>query len=158
MIIVSNTTPIITLSSIGKIDILKKLFKKIYIPQAVYQELKVKKLYGYSEIEDELFEIKEIKDTLAQNILLNDLDLGEAQTIILAKELNANIVLIDENIGYNIAKSQNLTVYRTLSILITAKEKNYINSIKPLLDDMINRGRWISKKVYNEVLQYCEED
>jgi len=74
MIVVSNTTPIISLASIGKIDILKHFFDKVYIPQAVYDEIKSKKAYGYKEIDDEFFQIETIKDKFAQNILLNDLD------------------------------------------------------------------------------------
>jgi len=157
MIVVSNTTPIITLSCINKIDIFKKFFENIYIPKAVYTEIKSKKAYGYKEIDDDLFKIINIKDTFAQNILLNDLDLGEAQTIVLAKELNADIVLIDETIGYNIAKSQNLNIQRTLSLLIASKKKGYIRRVKPLLDEMINKGRWISNKVYYDILRLCEE-
>jgi hypothetical protein len=83
--------------------------------------------------------------------------LGEAQTIVLAKEMNANIVLIDETIGYNIAKSQQLNVKRTLSFLIASKETGYINEVKPLLDNMIENGRWISTKVYRDVLKFCGE-
>jgi len=99
MIVVSNATPIISLASIGRIDILKNFFEKIYIPKAVYDEIKSKQAYGFEEIEDGFFEVVNIKDALAQNILLNDLDLGEAQTIVLAKELNADIVLIDDMIA-----------------------------------------------------------
>ena len=157
MTVVSNATPIITLSSIGKIDILKHFFDKVYIPQAVYDEIKSKKAYGYQEIEDDFFEVITIEDSFAQNILLNDLDLGEAQTIVLAKELNADIVLIDETIGYNIARSQKLNVKRTLSFLIVAKEKGLITEIKPLLDEMIDKGRWISRRVYRDVLKICGE-
>ncbi len=158
MIVVSNTTPIITLACINKIDILKHFFDKVYIPQAVYDEIKSKRAYGYREIDDDFFEVTTIKDTFAQNILLNDLDLGEAQTIVLAKELNADIVLIDETIGYNIAKSQMLNVQRILSFLIASKKKGYINEVKPLLDEMIDKGRWISGKVYRDVLRFCGED
>ena len=157
MIVVSNATPIITLCSIDKLNILKHFFEKVYIPQAVYDEIKSKKAYGYKEIDDEFFEVTTIKDSFAQNILLNDLDLGEAQTIVLAKELNADIVLIDETIGYNIARSQQLNVKRTLSFLIVAKEKGLIAEIKPLLEEMIEKGRWISKKVCNDVLKICGE-
>ncbi len=157
MIVVSNATPIITLSSIGKIDILKYFFDKVYIPQAVYDEIKSKKAYGYQEIEDEFFEVMTIEDSFAQDILLNDLDLGEAQTIVLAKELNADIVLIDETIGYNIARSQRLNVKRTLSFLIVAKEKGLITEVKSLLDEMIDNGRWISRRVYGDVLKVCGE-
>ena len=157
MIVVSNTTPIITLASINRIDILKYFFEKIYIPQAVYDEIKSKKAHGYKEIDDAFFHVECIKDEFAQNILLNDLDLGEAQTIVLAKELEADIVLIDETIGYNLAKSQELNVKRTLSFLMASKEKGYIDEVKPLLDEMIRNGRWISRKVYRDVLRFCEE-
>ena len=157
MIVVSNTTPIISFASINKIDILKFLFEKIYIPQAVYDEIKSKKAFGYREIDDDFFQVKQIKNKLSENILLNELDLGEAQTIILAKEINADIVLIDENIGYNIAKSQQLNVKRTLSLLIVAKNKGYIDNIQFYLEELVNNGRWFSKNVINEVLKICGE-
>lgn len=157
MIVVSNATPIISLASINQIDILKHFFDKVYIPQAVYDEIKSKRAYGYQEIDDDFFEVKNINDEFAQNILLNDLDLGEAQTIVLAKEMNADIVLIDETIGYNLAKSQQLNVQRTLSFLIASKQKGYIYEVKPLLDEMIDKGRWISRRVYSDVLMFCEE-
>lgn len=158
MIVVSNTTPIISLASIGRIDLLKKLFTNIYIPRAVFDEIKSKDSFGYEDIDDPFFIVKDIKDEFATNILLNDLDLGEAQTIVLAKELNANIVLIDENIGYRLAVSQDLNVKRTLSLLIASKNKGYIKTIKPILDDMISKQRWISKSVYFEVLKICDEN
>jgi predicted nucleic acid-binding protein len=157
MIVVSNATPIISLASIGRVDILKHFFDKLYIPQAVYDEIKSKKAYGYKEIDDDFFEVAHIKDKFAQNILLNDLDLGEAQTIVLAKEMNADIVLIDETIGYNLAKSQQLKVKRTLSFLIASKKKGYIDEVAPLLDEMLEKGRWISRKVYRDVLKFCDE-
>jgi predicted nucleic acid-binding protein len=157
MIVVSNTSPIISLSSINQIELLKKLFGKVYIPQAVYNEIKSKTSFGYNEVDQDLFKIEKIKDRLAVNILLNDLDLGEAETIVLSKELDASIILIDEKIGYDIAKSQDLNVERTLSLLIAAKQKGYILHIKPLLDEMINKNRWISKKIYRKVLMFCDE-
>lgn len=157
MIVVSNTTPIISLASIDKIYLLKKLFDNIYIPKAVYDEIKSKDSFGFDEIDDDFFVVKEVQDRLAVNILLNDLDLGEAETIVLAKELSSDIVLIDENIGYKIASSQNLNVKRTLSLVIALKKKGYIDFVKPILDDMISKKRWISRNVYFEVLKICDE-
>jgi len=104
MIVVSNATPIISLASIGKIDILKHFFDKVYIPQAVYDEIKSKKAYGYKEIDDDFFEVAHIKDEFAQNM-----------------------------------------------------KKGYIDEVAPLLDEMIEKGRWISRKVYRDVLKFCEE-
>ena len=54
---------------------------------------------------------------------MNQLDLGESETIILAKEVQADLVIIDENIGYMIAENSGLNVVRTLSVLLKAKEK-----------------------------------
>ena len=157
MIIVSNTTPIISLSSIGKINILRELFNEIIISKAVYDEIKAKKSYGYDEADSNFIKIQSIKGKIYSELLLNQLDLGEAETIILAKEINADYVLIDENIGYKIAKNSNLEVIRTLSILLKAKEKGIISEIKPLLDEMIAKGRWYSKSVYNNFLKRIKE-
>ena len=79
-------------------------------------------------------------------------DLGEDETIILAKEINADFVIIDENLGYKIANNAGLTAIRTLSILLRAKEKGLILHIKPLLDEMIEKGRWYSNTVYHACL------
>lgn len=85
------------------------------------------------------------------------MDFGEADTIFLAKEINADFVLIDENLGYKIAKNSGLNVIRTLSILLKAKQKGIITEIKPLLDEMISKGRWYSKPVYKDFLERVGE-
>ncbi len=158
MKIVSNTTPIISLASINKLDILKNLFGEVFIPLAVYQELKAKEGgYGYKEADAEYIKVKSIKGAKYRNLLLNQLDIGEAETIILATEIDADIVIIDENTGYKIARNSGLFVVRTLSILLKAKEKGIIKEIKPLLDEMISKGRWYSKKVYKNFLKRVGE-
>ncbi len=83
--------------------------------------------------------------------------MGEAETIILAIEMNADYVIIDDNIGYKIARNSGLNVIRTLSVLLKAKDKGIIKEIKPLLDEMILRGRWYSKKVYECFLKKIGE-
>ncbi len=157
MIAVSNSTPIISLSSVGKIGILKELFDEIVVSQAVYDEIKAKKSFGYEEIDSDFINVQQIRGEIYTDLLLNQLDLGEAETIILAKEIKADFVIIDENIGYRIAKNSNLNVIRTLSILLKAKEMGVIPQIRPLLDEMIEKGRWYSKNVYEIFLRKAEE-
>lgn len=154
---VSNTTPIISLSSVGKIEILKELFLEIIIPQAVYEEIKAKKTYGYNEVDLSFITVQTIQNIEHQTHLLNPLDIGEAQTIVLSKEINADNTIIDENIGYIFAKESGLNVIRTLSILLKAKEMNVITDVKPLLDEMISKGRWYSKHVYYSFLRKANE-
>jgi len=157
MIVVANTTPIISLASIGQLQIFEKLFSKIIIAKAVYQEVKAKPGYGYDQIDCEFVEVQPIQGKLYKQLLLNQLDSGEAETIILAKELNADFVIIDENLGYRFAKNAGLTAIRTLSILLRAKERGYIERVKPLLDDMITKWRWYSNAVYRAFLNQAGE-
>lgn len=69
MKVVSNTTPIISLSSIGKIRILSDLFGSIIIPQAVYKELKAKKKYGYVEADLDFINVQPVKRNIYTSLL-----------------------------------------------------------------------------------------
>jgi predicted nucleic acid-binding protein len=157
MIVVANTTPIISLASIGRLDILEKLFGNVMIPEAVYQEIKAKPGYGYEQVDGAFIEVRAIQGLLYKDFLLTQLDSGEAETIILAKEVNADFVIIDENLGYRIANNAGLTAVRTLSLLLKAKEKGHIEQVKPLLDEMITKGRWYSSAVYRAFLEKAGE-
>ena len=157
MKVASNTTPIISLSSIQRLELLKLLFKQVYIPKAVYHEIKTKKLFGYKEIDADWVKVLEIKGRKYLGFLLNDLDAGEAEAIVLAKEIEADILLIDERIGYDIAKSQNIFAIGTLTVLLMAKQKGLIQRVKPLLNEMIQKGRWYSEKTCKVFLKKIEE-
>jgi len=157
MKVVSNSTPIISLSTIGEINILHQLFGTILIPQAVYYELKSKKAPGYQEIDAAYFQVKTIEGTPYIGFLLNDLDRGEAEAIMLAKEIKADTLIIDERTAYRIARAQDINTIGTLTILLMAKQQGLIESVKPLLDAMIIQGRWYSHFVYNDFLKKIGE-
>ncbi len=157
MIIVCNTTPIISLASIGQLSLLADLFSKIYIPQAVYKEIKYKESFGYQEVDNPCFEVINIQGNDYLGFLLNELDRGEAEAIFLAKELNADMLIIDERMGYKIAQSQKIVSIGTLTVLQVAKEKQLIKKVKPLLDEMIEKGRWYSNAVYSQFLKQIDE-
>ena len=157
MKVVSNTTPIISLSAIHKLEVLKLLFNQIYLPKAVHREIKTKKLSGYREIDADWFKVLDIKGIDYLGFLLNDLDAGEAEAIVLAREIKADILLIDERIGYDIAKSQNIFAIGTLAVLLMAKKKGIIQKVKPLLDEMIQKGRWYSAKTRESFLKKIGE-
>ena len=154
MIIVSNAGPLIALARIGKLDLLKQ-FMQIYIPNEVYEQVVVKGegKPGSTEVkESDWFITKEVKNTLAVESLTIELEKGEAEAIILALELNAELVLIDESIARDIAKSRGLEVIGTVGILAEAYENGLIKDLKKSLDDLRNKKVWISEKVYNRVL------
>jgi predicted nucleic acid-binding protein len=154
MIIVSNAGPIIALARIGKLDLLNQ-FKQIFISKEVYEEVVVKGegKPGSSEVKDsDWFITEEVENTLAVESLTIELEKGEAETIIRALELNAELVLIDEYIARDIAKSRGLVVIGTVGILAEAYEKGLINDLKKVLDDLRSKKVWISEKVCNRAL------
>ncbi len=156
--VISNTTPIITLLTIAKLELLKELYGKIIIPTGVYEEIeegRLKKFYvDLSKIE--WIEIKTITNRTSLQYL-SDLDKGEAEVIILANELSADLVIIDEKLGRAFAEQFNLKVTGTIGILLKAKELGLLPAIKPMLDTMIENGIWVNKKLMTQILKVAGE-
>ena len=128
-IIVLNTTPIISLCHIGKLDLLKKLYGTVIIPKAVYDEICVKSdSIAKLELEKSLDWIKiiEIKNNTAKELYKSQLHDGEVEVMILAKELGASLLVIDDNNAKKHAKNLEFNVTGTLGVLLVAKEKGYI--------------------------------
>ncbi len=156
-IVISNATPIISLSSVGYEFVLKELFHHIFIPQAVDMELRSLDKPGSHFSDLKWVEIVSVQNEEVIVFLRKDIDKGEAETIALAKQMNADVVIIDENAGYQIAKHFSLPVVRTLSILKVAKNKKIISKIRPIVEQMVQRGRWYSKNVIDKFLSDVDE-
>lgn len=156
--VVSNTTPIISLLKIDRLDILRHLYSMVYIPKAVYKEIESGK---NKEFYKDLNKIDWIKIVDIQNPeavkYFSDLDSGEAEAIVLATELNADLVLIDEKLGRYHAGNSELKISGTLGVLIKAKAKGVINDVKPLLDQLINSNVWIGKNLKKSILKAAGE-
>lgn len=150
--VISNTTPIISLCSVGYEFILKELFRKIVIPQAVDIELRSLDKPGSHFSHLEWVEVVSVQNEDFVMFLRKDIDKGEAETIALARQMNADVVIIDENVGYQIARHFGLSVVRTLSILEVAKNKRIISRIRPIVEQIVQRGRWYSKSVIEKFL------
>jgi predicted nucleic acid-binding protein len=158
MLVVSDTTAITNLLKINLLDLVRKVYREILIPQAVYEELS--KLPNQKKIIDNAkwIKIKSIKDESLAQKLRSRLDPGESEAIVLALELKSDILIMDENAGRRIAKEYGLTIIGLLGILIGAKKRGYIKSVKPHMIDLIeNHGFRISESVYNQVLKLAKE-
>ena len=159
MIIISYTTPIITLLKINQLDLLQKLFQEIYIPESVYDELtqNLKYISESEIIKNSKFIKKEsIKDHQAVSLLkrATGLDLGESEAIILSDEKKADLLIIDEVKGRMVAKNMGLKIMGTIGILTLAYEEAKIskNDVIKSIDIMRNTGRHISESLYNQLL------
>ena len=161
MIVVSNTSPIINLAAISQLSILQQLYSNLIIAQAVYDEIVVagQGLPGSVEVKNGTgISNKIVKNQTLVKALKLELDPGEAETIALALEVGADIVLLDEKNGRQVATRFNQKVIGILGILIEAKNNNLIGDVKTQMDNLTSKaGFWINPKLYNKVLQIAGE-
>lgn len=115
---ISNTTPLMALNLIGRLDLLKAFYKEIWIPEAVWKEIEAGEQVGLDiqairEGRASWIHVEKVKDRERLKYLV-DLDVGEAEMLILAEDLSADRVIIDEKLGRQYAKRFGFKVTGTL--------------------------------------------
>ena len=162
IIVVSNTSPLTNLAAIGQFDLLRQLYEEIHIANGVWDELNAKgKQWPGAENVATANWIKrhKVKDEVLVEALRDDLDRGEAESIALAKELNANLILMDEREGRRAAQRLGLHVIGVIGVLLEAKTKRLVGSVRPHLDALRQTaGFYISDSLYNSTLHQAGED
>jgi len=91
------------------------------------------------------------------SLLEEFVDRGEAEAIVLALELNADLLLVDDRDARSFAKKLGLQVMGTLDVVALAKYKGLISEAKPVVNELIEKGFWISKKILEEFLRELGE-
>lgn len=162
MRVVSNSSPLIYLSKLGKLELLRKLFKEILIPKEVFNEVVLRGKEGkFSEvlvIEDAIHErwirIKGIKIDRRLLKFAPELDLGEAEVISLAREIKAGLVLMDDASARSISESFGRNTKGTIYVLLKAYKSELITKeeVKALLDKLISIGFRLSSEAYSRIL------
>jgi predicted nucleic acid-binding protein len=141
MIVFSNTTPFIALSSINQLNLLPQLFGTIHVVYEVAEECRAGSFIAVPDLESlPWVSLVESQFDINYKTVLLELDKGEKHTLNMALKLKADKVIIDEKIGRNIAEYLGLSVVGTLGILIAAKQRGWINSFSNLVKDMRSQG------------------
>ena len=157
-VIVSNATPIIAFSRINRLDLFQQVTGAIIIPQEVEKEL-----YGHRRTDvpalnrSNWIKVRKVKSQADVELLLPSLDKGEAEVIVLSKELGAGLIIIDELTARKVAIMMGLPVIGAAGLLMHAKRTGLIKEVKPLLDDMILKGIRYKESFYREVLKSIGE-
>ncbi len=147
--IISDTSVLILLQNIGKLDILCKIYGNIIITPEVSQE--------FSEQLPECIKIISVKDKKYQDFLETQVDQGEASTIALAKEFNNPLLLLDDLKARKLAHQLKLNFTGTLGIIHKAKQKGIINKVKPIIDNLLKHNFHISELIVEEFLKLNNE-
>ena len=159
MIVVSDTTPLISLLKIERIDLLEKLFGQVLIPQAVFDELTVDERFVLeaNQIRQKIFiVIKPVENYKSVNILkrATGLDQGESEAIVLTDELNADLLLMDEAKGRVVSSQMGLNIMGTIGVLMAAYEEKELTAdeVRACIEGLQNAGRHIGRRHYQMLL------
>ena len=157
--VIVNSTPMIILSKIGMLEILHKLFGEITIPQAVYDEITFKSDTACRFVrENNWIKVARIEPDADKSMYKSKLHDGEVEVMILAQETTADVlIIIDDNTAKKTAKYLGLTVTGTLGILVMAKNKGFVDSMKTTIERMKHNGFFVSKPVEEMVLKAVGE-
>lgn len=163
--IISNSTPLIHLTRIGWLELLKKEFKRVIIPKTVFSEVVIRgEEQGYLDAKiirkatEEWIEVKELSKKESKNLdeILSMAPVGkaEAESIVLAKNMKLPL-LIDDLIGQRIARIYKVKTYWTTSVILKAFSDGVITKTqaKKIIEDLITSELRIKPKVLIELMK-----
>ncbi|MFY9824717.1 MAG: DUF3368 domain-containing protein [Thermoanaerobaculia bacterium] len=161
MIVVSNTSPLTNLAAIGHFELLRKLFGQVHVAHGVWEELNhaERRYPGSQEVENASWIHRHrVSSPTVTTLLRRDLDLGESETLALALELGADLVLLDEQEGRHMAIHLGLRPFGVLAILLKAKRQGEIGEVRPSLDALRRQaGFFLGDKLYRQILEEAGE-
>ncbi len=152
MNVVVNTSPLVALDRIGRLEILPKLFGEVIRPQSVVDELQAGRIAhgGSSELYNAVW-LKTVEDP-PEKILRKELGAGETAVIALASRIRADLVILDDLAARNVAVALGLNVTGTLGILLAAHKKGILSDIEKTVSALSESGFRISDKMIQFVL------
>ncbi|MBA3943185.1 MAG: DUF3368 domain-containing protein [Herpetosiphonaceae bacterium] len=163
LIVVSDTTAITNLAAINELHLLRALYGQIVIPEAVRNELVGPGTAnpGALAVQTEAWIVtRAVTDvSMVEQLLVTHEALAQAEVeaIVLAHELQADVLIIDEAAGRDVAATLGLTFTGVLGGLLDAKEQHIVPAVMPLIDALIANGFWISPALRTAILQLASE-
>lgn len=157
MIVVSDSSPLIALARIGRLNVLASLFQRILIPTEVHHEVTVagRGLPGAEEvIRARWIEIgvpHRPTDQLLEQTC-EGLGAGERGAIVLAKSLTADLTLLDESRARRIAQKQGLSVVGCLGVLETGARQGLIPDLREVYMALLRQGIRFDLKLLQDSL------
>ena len=161
MIVVSDTSPLTNLAAIGQFGLLRRLYAELYIADGVWDELNAEgeRWPGRDQVAAaDWIERRVVQNHALVTVLRRDLDRGEAESITLALELGADLVLLDEREGRRAATRLGLRVVGVVGILLEAKANGIVDEIRPHLDSLRQTaGFYLSESLHQHALMLAGE-
>lgn len=156
--LIANSSPLILLSKIGQLPFLKLTGDRVFIPQAVWDEVTN---YPDPKAVPDLSKFPWIQIDPAQEIphevLAWNLGKGESAVIALGIKKGSSELIIDDLDARSCARSLGLQVRGTLGLVLLARKKGLITAVRPTIDELIHSGMYLDKGIIDQILRIAGE-
>ncbi|MFH1861301.1 MAG: DUF3368 domain-containing protein [bacterium] len=157
---VLDTSPLIFLSSIQRLHLLRSSKRRLFVPEAMYSEAKQQPSKVPEELNQALSSwivTRKIRNERALNILLANLHRGEAEAILLSQECHAEFLVVHDLEARRYANRCGLVTIGTLGILLAARLQGRISSLREELEKLQKCGFYVKPSIRDAVLSEAGE-
>jgi len=156
---ISNTSPLLYLNLINRLDLLHQLYGEVVIPPAVAAELSAGAEQGDVVPDPSAIPWLRIAPVQSQALIpaLTDLGPGEAEVIGLALEHPGSRVILDDQLGRRVAAVNRLTITGTLGVVLKAKQAGLLAGVEPIIAELRQAGLWLDDALVELVLSQAGE-
>ena len=145
--VVVNSTPLIALTKAGQLELLRRMYGNIIIPEAVFREVTEKDDIAAQGIQASLdwIEICRVDPSADRRMYRARLHDGEVEVMLLAQEIQADVVIIDDGAARRTAEYLGLPLTGTLGVVIRAKQMGLLEAVIPVVQSMEQNGMYFSE-------------
>lgn len=157
---VVNTSPLVFLGNLGRLELLRHEGREVCIPRAVAEEIAAKPDAAAQAVQDACtawLRVRQVVDDTAVTLVQATLHTGEAEAIVLAIELQAERLVLDDHDARRFAHRCGLKIIGTLGILLAAKQRGVISSLREEINALAALGFRANPQLVAAVLQRAEE-
>ncbi|MGF1495899.1 MAG: DUF3368 domain-containing protein [Elainellaceae cyanobacterium] len=156
--VVVNASPLIALFKSGQADLLPQLFEEIVVPQGVWEEVTTSKPSDVAaqQLKTVLW-VRQVQSLVTPVVAAWDLGKGESEVLSWVTEHLSYAAIVDDLAARRCAASLGLTVLGTGSILLLAKRRGLIPTVKPRLQALKDAGLYLSDKLVELLVNQAEE-
>jgi len=157
--VIVNSTPLIALCKVNQLELLRELYTEITIPEAVFQEVTAKN----DSVKRKILEngawihVQSVSDTIDRRMYKAKLHDGEVEVMILAQEIKADLVIIDDNAARKTAVYLGLPLTGTVGVLLRAKAEGLVPKVMPIVDSMEQNGLYYGSVLKEWVRSQAKE-
>ena len=156
--VISNTSPLVGLWILNLFPLLQELYTEVLIPEEVRDEFLATETVTREAALKSAPWIRTVRLRNPENVATHgEVDLGEAAVFVLAEERDACLIILDDRDARRYAERLGLPVTGTVGILLEAKERGFIDAVKPLLDVLLENEVRLSQSLISEALRQAGE-